>query len=154
MDRVTPEARSRIMALVRPRHGRTTEKRLRALLVQQRIRGWVMDGSSLPGRPDFVFSSEMLAVFVDGCFWHGCPKCQKASKSNVDFWRKKVESNRRRDVRVAHVLRSLGWSVVRIRECDLKLDDRIARIVDNLKKRLSARSLVPGAPGSRPSVAR
>src|SRR5271165_4531788 len=99
MDRVTPQARSRIMALVRPQHGRTTEKRLRAHLVQQGIHGWVMHGLGLPGRPDFVFASRRLAIFVDGCFWHGCSKCRKASKSNVDFWSEKIRTNQRRDKR-------------------------------------------------------
>ena len=74
------------MSLVVPRHGRTTEKRLRALLVQRGISGWVMNAADLPGRPDFVFRRRRLAVFVDGCFWHGCDRCQKASKSNVSFW--------------------------------------------------------------------
>src|ERR1700726_231594 len=111
MDRVTPQARSRIMSLVTSRHGRTTEKRFRALLVQRGISGWTMDGRCLAGRPDFVFTRQSVVVFVDGCFWHGCNLCRKASKSRVDFWRDKVLTNSRRDVRVTRQLRSMGWNV-------------------------------------------
>src|SRR5579872_564640 len=139
MDRVTREARSRIMSLVTARHGRTTEKRLRALLVQRGITGWKMDGRGLPGRPDFVFKLSTLAVFVDGCFWHGCKRCQKMSKTNVRFWRDKVLVNSHRDIRVSRSLRALGWSVVRIRECELKDPVSRPRLLDRLERYLQQR---------------
>lgn len=135
MDRVTPQARSHIMSLVKQRHGRTTEKRLRALLVQKGITGWRMDGRALPGKPDFVFAKSRLAVFVDGCFWHGCKKCSKSSKSNVKFWRDKVEMNCRRDIRVTDHLRTSGWQVLRIRECDLKDAVLRSKIIMGIQKR-------------------
>lgn len=95
-----------------------------------------MNDPSLPGRPDFVFRTKRLVVFVDGCFWHGCPICQKASKSNTSFWTQKVATNRRRDIRVARKMRRMGWSVIRIRECELKCRVRASRIVSKLKNRL------------------
>ena len=70
--------------------------------------------------PDFVFVDTLLAVFVDGCFWHGCQRCLKASKSNVEFWQNKIIVNLHRDIRVSRQLRASGWSVLRIRECELK----------------------------------
>jgi DNA mismatch endonuclease (patch repair protein) len=136
MDRVTPQARSRIMSLVKPRDGRTTEKRLRALLVQRGIAGWRMHGCGLPGRPDFVFETSLCAVFVDGCFWHGCKRCRKASKSNVGFWREKVKVNPRRDIRVSRRLRAAGWSVFRIRECELKDPLRRSRRLAEIETQL------------------
>ncbi|MGH9643712.1 MAG: very short patch repair endonuclease [Terriglobales bacterium] len=144
MDRVTPQARSRIMALVKPSHCRTTEKRLRALFVQQGIAGWRMHGRDLPGRPDFVFRKGQFAVFVDGCFWHGCKRCGKASKSNREFWRQKVLVNSRRDIRVSRQLRALGWRVLRIRECELKDQLRRSKLVVKIRIFLGARKSVKG----------
>ena len=71
-------------------------------------------------RPDFVFPRLRVAVFVDGCFWHGCPKHATQPKTNAAFWRDKIAANRARDRRVNHVLRALGWRVLRIWEHDLK----------------------------------
>ena len=73
-------------------------------------------GSKLPGRPDFVFGRHRVAVFVDGCFWHGCPLHYQPPATRPDFWRKKIEANKARDAVVNDSLRSLGWSVVRIWE--------------------------------------
>src|ERR1039458_1453328 len=69
-----------------------------------------------------------VALFVDGCFWHGCPTCNRPSKSHVDFWEKKVSDNQRRDKRVARKLRRHGWSVLRVRECKVGAYSSLARI--------------------------
>lgn len=63
---------------------------------------------------DIVFPSARVAVFVDGCFWHGCPKHASWPKSNADFWREKIEANRARDSDTNRRLRAMGWKVVRI----------------------------------------
>ena len=68
---------------------------------------------------DFVFPKLRLAVFVDGCFWHGCPKHATKPKNNRAFWRRKLASNRKRDALVNRALRKAGWRVIRIWECDL-----------------------------------
>jgi len=133
MDRVSPKARSRIMSLVKSRHGRTTEKRLRAHLVSRGISGWRMNDSSLPGKPDFVFPHAMLAVFVDGCFWHGCRRCKHPPRSRVAFWLAKFVQNRRRDRLVSLQLRRAGWLVLRIRECDLKNSIRIGAVLAKIE---------------------
>lgn len=88
----------------------------------------------LPGTPDFVFREEGLVVFVDGCFWHGCPRCYREPRSNVEFWRGKVGGNRRRDARQRRALNRAGWSVVRVWECSLREDPegvlrRVARFL-------------------------
>lgn len=134
MDRVSPTARSRIMSLVKPRHGRTTEKRLRAHLVRCAISGWRMNDRDLPGKPDFVFSRAKLVVFVDGCFWHGCRRCKRLPSSNVEFWNRKVVVNQLRDRRVARKLRTSGWIVYRVRECTLKDSARTKIFLARIEK--------------------
>ena len=85
-------------------------------------------------RPDFVFRKERLAVFVDGCFWHGCPKHGTQPKGNGAFWRKKFATNIARDHRVNRALRAGGWRVVRIWECALK--KRPLKCVERITERL------------------
>jgi DNA mismatch endonuclease (patch repair protein) len=78
-------------------------------------------------RPDFVFRAARLAVFVDGCFWHACPKHATRPKNNRAFWRKKLDTNRIRDRLVNRTLRKLGWKVVRLWEHELRHPERCAR---------------------------
>lgn len=82
---------------------------------------YVLD-SRLPGRPDFVLPRCKVAVFVDGCFWHGCPEHYHAPATRADFWAKKIEATRQRDVSVARELETAGWKVVRIWEHSVKSD--------------------------------
>ncbi|MBI2220388.1 MAG: very short patch repair endonuclease [Acidobacteria bacterium] len=84
----------------------------------------------LPGTPDLAFPKLRLTIFVDGCFWHACPRHYGEPKSNVGFWRTKIAANRERDRRVNRELRKLGWRVVRIWEHELRenLPGAVARI--------------------------
>lgn len=115
----TSALRLRIMRAVRPKNNLTTERRLASLFKQKRITLWRRH-LPIPGRPDFSFLKQRVAVFVDGCFWHGCPKCFRLPKQNRAFWQMKIEGNRKRDRAVNGRLRRLGWKVLRIRECQLK----------------------------------
>jgi DNA mismatch endonuclease (patch repair protein) len=83
-----------------------------------RITGWRRNWP-LFGKPDFTFPKLKLAVFVDGCFWHGCPLHAIAPKTNAAFWRKKISANRTRDRLVTRTLRTLGWRVLRLWEREL-----------------------------------
>jgi DNA mismatch endonuclease (patch repair protein) len=76
--------------------------------------------TQLPGRPDFVLPGCKVAVFVDGCFWHGCPEHYKAPATRATFWQLKRAANARRDERVNDALAALGWTVVRIWEHDVR----------------------------------
>jgi DNA mismatch endonuclease, patch repair protein len=76
----------------------------------------------LPGRPDIVFSRSRLAVFVDGCFWHGCPDHSVKPKTNSAFWRIKLEKNIARDLETSASLKAAGWKVVRIWEHEIRQD--------------------------------
>ena len=93
----------------------------------QRGEGNVISGSRhsslvprLTVRPDFVFLKSRMAVFVDGCFWHSCPKHKTKPKNNRAFWRRKLAGNQKRDQLVNQTLRRAGWRVLRIWECALQ----------------------------------
>jgi DNA mismatch endonuclease (patch repair protein) len=111
-DRLSPEGRRRNMQAIGPRDTRI-ELRLRQALWGQGIRGYRVHCRSIPGRPDVAFSRWRVAVFVDGCFWHGCPECYRAPRTNANFWKGKVEYNTARDRRNTAFLRGLGWVVIR-----------------------------------------
>lgn len=116
--------RSEVMSRIRGRGNEKTEVRLAKLMRAQGIRGWRRH-LPIPGRPDFTFRKQKVAVFVDGCFWHGCPRCFRLPKQNRAFWKAKIEGNRKRDLSVNGRLRRLGWKVIRIRQCQLKYSDRV-----------------------------
>ncbi len=113
------------MARVRSHSNRSTELRLITIMKAAGITGW-RRGVVLAGKPDFVFRAERVVVFVDGCFWHGCPKCGEVPASNAEYWGKKITRNRKRDRRVGRMLRAKGWMVIRIWECALRRPERVA----------------------------
>src|SRR5262245_15459150 len=104
--------RSQIMASVRSSGNASTELRLASIFRKHQISGWRRK-SRLFGRPDFVFLRLKVAVFVDGCFWHGCMKHGVIPTTNSVFWKAKIVRNQRRDRLVNRVLTSEGWTVVR-----------------------------------------
>ena len=118
-DVFTKKKRSVVMSLIRSRGNRDTELRLITIMRAHRLTGWRRNWP-LFGKPDFVFPKLKLAVFVDGCFWHGCPLHATAPKTNATFWRKKLSANRTRDRLVTRTLRQLGWRVLRLWEHELK----------------------------------
>ena len=79
-----------------------------------------MHVSSLPGFPDFLFKVPRVSVFIDGCFWHACPRCGHIPKTNRSYWQAKIARNKRRDRSVSRTLRELGYQVIRIWECELR----------------------------------
>ncbi|QEV15704.1 very short patch repair endonuclease [Streptomyces fradiae ATCC 10745 = DSM 40063] len=109
-----------VRAVMRANRGRDTkpELALRSLLHRAGLR-YRVDTQPLEGvrrRADIVFPREQIAVFVDGCFWHGCPEHMRASKKNADSWRTKLEGNRARDAETNELLRTDGWTVIRVWE--------------------------------------
>jgi len=118
MDTLTPAERSERMSRVRRSGNQSTELRMVDLLRAAGIRGW-RRRVRLSGAPDFVFRRERVAVFVDGCFWHGCPRHRRTPKSRIAFWTAKLTGNMKRDRTVTRNLRASGWMVVRIWECAL-----------------------------------
>ena len=121
---------------VRSKGARTTERRLRAALVRAGIQGWKVNAGGIVGCPDFYFPEQKVAIFVDGCFWHGCPKCKRRlPKTNRDFWQRKIERNRKRDLRNARLLRNQGISVIRIWEHELASKAWWRRLANKLAHR-------------------
>jgi DNA mismatch endonuclease Vsr len=117
-----PPKSSRNLSAVRGRNNKTTELRLRLALVRAGIRGWQLHSAALPGCPDFVFPRQRVAVFVDGCFWHGCPECGHIPKTNSAFWRAKVQRNMERDRNNRLKLQEGRYRVTRIWEHELRSD--------------------------------
>ena len=110
--------RSAIMSKIRSRGNRSTELRMVHLLRLGSIKGWRRH-ARLPGTPDFVFPRARVALFVDGCFWHGCPEHYVAPAINAEFWRAKLERNVARDRAADRALSAMGWKVLRFWEHEL-----------------------------------
>jgi DNA mismatch endonuclease (patch repair protein) len=110
--------RSKVMASVKAKGNKATEERLRMALVRLGTSGWFMHSDQI-GKPDFYFRRQRLAIFVDGCFWHGCPKCGHTPRTNSRYWHEKIEGNRRRDRRTNQMLRHKGIRVLRFWEHEL-----------------------------------
>jgi DNA mismatch endonuclease, patch repair protein len=138
-DVFTPEKRSEIMSRIRST-GTTPEARLWTMVREALGGRWRIDKNvrSLPGQPDVVVPSLRLAIFADGCFYHGCPEHGHVPKSNVDYWLPKLVRNRRRDGANRRALRKLGFAVWRLWEHELK-GRRIARTQLTLTRKLKAR---------------
>lgn len=126
VDVHTKDQRSYNMSMIRGKDTKP-EIRLRQYLFSGGLRGYRLH-YKLIGKPDIVFTRKKVAVFIDGCFWHKCPKCFKGPKTNKKFWTEKIESNIRRDKKVNRELKKQEWHVVRIWEHELKKDlDRVYR---------------------------
>ncbi|MCX5654913.1 MAG: very short patch repair endonuclease [Planctomycetota bacterium] len=135
-DVLSKDRRSYCMSRIRGAGNKETELRMIRLLRANGITGW-RRGWPLFGRPDFVFPAARLAVFVDGCFWHGCPMHYTKPANNRAFWRRKLEANSARDRRVNRELKRLGWRILRIWEHDLRLPK--PRCMARLKRLLATR---------------
>jgi DNA mismatch endonuclease (patch repair protein) len=151
-DVFTKRKRSEVMARIRGRGNKDTEIALAKLLRANGISGWRRN-QALFGKPDFIFRRERVAVFVDGCFWHGCPihsnpakwlkkssmadasPSPKRRRSGRAFWAKKMAGNIARDRFVNRQLRKAGWRIIRVWEHSLQNPDRvIARISQALHR--------------------
>lgn len=125
-DVFTKAQRSRCMSAIRGKGNKDTELRLILIFRRCGIRGWRRN-QPLPGKPDFLFRKERAAVFVDGCFWHGCRAHLRMPQGNREYWVAKIGRNAERDKRITRILRRKGWAVVRIWEHELKQPERVAR---------------------------
>jgi DNA mismatch endonuclease, patch repair protein len=134
-DVFTKAKRSEVMSRIRGRGNKTTELALVALFRQQQIKGWRRHRRVF-GNPDFIFPKLRLAVFVDGCFWHSCPKHGTQPAGNRAFWKKKFARNKTRDRIVNHTLRQRGWKILRIWQHELKRKNE-ARLLLRIFRALS-----------------
>ena len=137
-DTVSRQVRSKIMSRIRGTGNRRTEQQFASALRRAGMTGWqrhvviklpvtrsakaiATDGTLFRRqvRPDFVFPKQRVAVFIDGCFWHGCPRCYQAPSSAKAFWSAKVLRNKERDRYQRGALKRLGWTVVRVWEHEM-----------------------------------
>lgn len=126
----TERLRSQIMASVHSKGNRSTEVKLRMLMVRAHITGWRLLPTEILGNPDFIFPGLRIAIFVDGCFWHGCPRCYRRPSSNQNYWDAKVQRNRDRDRRQRSKLRREGWHVLSIWEHELRSPVKVLRKIN------------------------
>lgn len=135
-DVMTPSQRYRAMAHNRGRTG--PERALASGLWHRGVRYYTPEGYrsvkgvKLSGNPDLVLPRKRIAIFVDGCFWHGCMKCQRHSGLSGDFWVNKINTNKKRDQRVTAELENLGWTVIRIPEHDLRPQLALSQTIERL----------------------
>ena len=118
-DNLSPEDRQKTMRAVKGK-GTRLEKRLWAMLAGMGLKGWKKNADTITGKPDVVFISQRVAVFIDGCFWHGCPHCRRIlPKTNREYWERKINRN----VELAQLhdeqLQRNGWTVIRILEHEM-----------------------------------
>lgn len=134
MDTISKGRRSANMAAIRST-GTTPELIVRRALFREGLRYRLHD-KQLPGRPDIVFPSRRVVVFVHGCFWHGCTACidgQRAVKSNRIYWARKIRSNQERDERNRKQLLDLGWRVEEIWECEAAKERNLVKLVKRVR---------------------
>ncbi len=132
--------RSKTMGAIRGKGNKTTERVLRMALVRDGVSGWHLHSKELPGKPDFFFPEQKVAIFVDGCFWHGCARCGHTPHTRSEFWKAKFERNQTRDRRVARQLRKAGVSVIRLWEHQLKTGKGIESAMRRIRPLLLRRS--------------
>jgi len=110
------------------------ERVLRRALSSRGVR-YRINLRELPGHPDLVFPRAKVVVFIDGCFWHGCPQHRVWPATRSEFWRQKLTANSRRDRRIDGVLRRDGWTVVRVWEHDI--DNDLESVVRRVTRKLN-----------------
>lgn len=134
-DVFSKQKRSEIMSRVRSKGNQSTELKLIAIFNELNIKGWRRN-YKVKGHPDFVFPERRVAVFVDGCFWHGHNCRNLTPRDNASYWDKKIDKNKKHDAEITARFIKRGWTVIRIWECELKKKNR-----DELTKKLRTSGL-------------
>jgi len=121
----TPEQRSRNMAAIRSKNTKP-EMIVRRLIHSMGFR-YRLHRKDLPGKPDLVFPKRHKVIFVHGCYWHmhNCRYGKVRPKTNEDFWAKKRESNKKRDIKNRKELKAMGWEALILWECQIRNPDRL-----------------------------
>jgi len=133
MKSLVDKSRSEIMARVKSKGNKSTEIRFIGELRARSVSGWRRH-LDVPGKPDFVFPKSKIAVFIDGCFWHGCPRHCRMPATNTRYWVNKIDGNKQRDGRVTKELRKMGWIVFRFWEHELAGTASLNRKINRIKE--------------------
>jgi len=138
VDNLKPEDRRKTMRAVKGK-GTTPERRLFAMLAGMGLKGWRKNAGDIIGKPDVVFNNEQVAIFVDGCFWHGCPHCQRKlmPETNREYWERKINRNIERAKSNNQKLLENRWIVIRIWEHELKTQTDRERIRNEIRQALN-----------------
>jgi DNA mismatch endonuclease (patch repair protein) len=126
------EKRSEIMRAVKSNRNKSTELKVIKIFKKRGIVGWRRN-YKLFGKPDFVFPKERIVLFADGCFWHGHNCRNLKPSSNKEYWRTKIENNKKRDKEINRLLKKSGWKVIRVWECEIEKEKFVGKII-KLKK--------------------
>ncbi len=132
-DVFSKSERSKIMQRVKSSGNKSTEEKLIQYFDEKHITGWRRH-YNVKGHPDFVFLNKHIAIFVDGCFWHGHDCRNTRPAENAEYWNRKRQKNIEHDAAVTQLFQERGWCVIRIWECELKkknraiLDEKLAPI--------------------------
>lgn len=129
------QQRSQIMQKVKSRGNKSTELKLILVFRENNISGWRRN-YKVKGHPDFVFLEKKIAVFVDGCFWHGHDCRNTTPSDNKEYWDRKRQRNIQHDREVTAIFEARGWTVIRIWECELKKKN-VAILMKKLEPLLS-----------------
>ena len=129
--------RSKTMGRIKGKGNKTTELKLKMALVRRGISGYRLHPKEIDGKPDLYFYEKKLAVFLDGCFWHGCPKCGHIPKTNNEFWKAKILRNKERDRKNRKKLNRKGIKVLRLWEHQINND--VEHCVNAIIKKLDLR---------------
>ncbi|MDD5704955.1 MAG: very short patch repair endonuclease [Kiritimatiellae bacterium] len=132
----TKEKRSQIMRGIHSRGNKETEGRFVAILRSAHITGWRRH-YRMTGTPDVAFPKQRVAIFIDGCFWHGCPRHMRIPQTNQAYWRRKITNNKARDRKVHRCLKTKGWRVIRFWHHQLASQEAVTH---RLKKALTTRA--------------
>ena len=119
--------RSEIMKKVQSKNNKSTELKLMQIFKDNNIHGWRRN-YKVKGHPDFVFLDKKIAIFVDGCFWHGHNCRNTKPKTNQEYWDKKRERNIKHDKEITEYFENRGWTVIRIWECELKSNKALEKL--------------------------
>lgn len=119
-DNLTPNDRKKTMRAVKGKRT-SLEKKLFSMLAGLGLKGWKQNVNTITGKPDVIFIQQKVAIFIDGCFWHGCPICnRKLPQTNHEYWKRKISRNIELAKCYNEQLHKEGWSVIRIWEHEIK----------------------------------
>lgn len=115
------------------------ELAVRKALFTAGVRGYRLHWVKVPGNPDLVFVSRKVAIFINGCFWHRCPKCNlPLPKSNTSYWTTKFEKNVMRDKKKIQDLKTMGWKTLVLWECEIR--SNLPKVINKITKVLKNRN--------------
>jgi len=131
------ESTSKIMSSIKGKGNKSTELKFRMALVRAHISGWEINVKILPGKPDFYFPNHRIAIFIDGCYWHGCPIHGHIPKTRSDFWKAKIEKNIDQDRNNCNKLKEMEIVVFRFWELEIKDNNGLEKVINSLKMQIS-----------------